>query len=34
VGELVAFDGAPDGRCYRGELVVGKVKCRHGLLPA
>ena len=30
VGKSVVFDGAPDCRCYRGELVVGEVNCRHG----
>ena len=30
VGKSVAFDGAPDCRCYRGEFVVGEVNCRHG----
>jgi hypothetical protein len=25
----VAFDGATDCRCYRGELGVGEVNCRH-----
>lgn len=29
-GESVVFNGAPDCRCYRGELVVGEVNCRHG----
>jgi hypothetical protein len=32
VGKLVVFDGAPDGRCYRGELVGGEVNRRHGLI--
>jgi hypothetical protein len=26
----VVFDEAPDCRCHRGELVVGKVNRRHG----
>ena len=30
MGKPVVFDGAPDCRCYRGELVVGEVNCRHG----
>jgi hypothetical protein len=30
VGKAVVFDGAPDGRRYRGVLVVGEVNCRHG----
>jgi hypothetical protein len=30
VGKSVVFDGAPDCRSYRGELVVGEVNCRHG----
>ena len=30
VRKLVVFDGAPDDRRYRGELVVGEVNCRHG----
>ena len=29
--KAVVFDGAPDCRCYRGELVGGEVNCRHGL---
>jgi hypothetical protein len=29
VGKSVVFDGPPDGRCYRGKLVVGEVNCRH-----
>ena len=28
--ETVVFDDAADCGCYRGELVVGKVNCRHG----
>jgi hypothetical protein len=31
VGILVVFDGAPDCRCYRGQLVGGEVNYRHGL---
>jgi hypothetical protein len=30
VGISVAFDDATDCRCHRGQLVVGKVNCRHG----
>ena len=30
MGESVVFNGAPDCRCYRGELVIGEVNCRHG----
>jgi hypothetical protein len=30
VGKFVVFDGAPEGRCYRGKFVVGEVNCRHG----
>jgi hypothetical protein len=26
----VAFDDATDCRCYRGQLVVGEMNCRHG----
>jgi hypothetical protein len=26
----LSVDGAPDGRRYRGELVVREVNCRHG----
>jgi hypothetical protein len=29
VGISVAFDDASDCRCHRGELVAGKVNCRH-----
>ena len=29
-GKSVVFDGAPDCRSYRGELVIGEVNCRHG----
>jgi hypothetical protein len=28
--KAVVFDGAPDGRRYRSELVVREVNCRHG----
>jgi hypothetical protein len=30
VWKSVVFDGGPDRRCYRSELVVGEVNCRHG----
>jgi hypothetical protein len=30
VGKFVAFDEAADYRCYRGQLVVREVNCRHG----
>jgi hypothetical protein len=30
VGIAVAFDDATDCRCHRGQLVVGKINCRHG----
>ena len=30
MGKSVVFDGAPDRRCYRGQLVVSEVNCRHG----
>jgi hypothetical protein len=30
VRKSVAFDNATDCRCHRGQLVVGKVNCRHG----
>jgi hypothetical protein len=33
VGISIAFDDAPDGRCHRGQLVVGKSDCRHGTRP-
>jgi hypothetical protein len=31
VGKFVVLYGAPDGRCHRGELVVGEINRRHGL---
>jgi hypothetical protein len=30
VGITVVFDGAPDCRCHRGELVGGEINCWHG----
>ena len=30
----VASDDTTNGRCHRGQLVVGEVNCRHGLSPA
>jgi hypothetical protein len=30
VRKPVVFDGAPDGRRYRGQLIVGQVKRRQG----
>jgi hypothetical protein len=30
VRKSVRLDGAPDGRCYCGKLVVREVNCRHG----
>jgi hypothetical protein len=32
VGISVAGDDATDCRCHRGQFVVGKVNCRHGLV--
>jgi hypothetical protein len=32
VRESVRLDGAPDGRRYHGELGVGEVNRRHGLI--
>ena len=29
MGKPVVFDGAPDGRCYRGKLVVVRLIVRH-----
>jgi hypothetical protein len=32
VRKSIALYDAPACRCYRGELVVGEVNCRHGLI--
>jgi hypothetical protein len=32
-GDIVIFDGAPNGRRYRGQLVVREVNCLHGPEP-
>jgi hypothetical protein len=34
VRKFVFLYEAPDCRCYRGQLVVGEVNCRHGGEPS